>query len=128
MSSLPEYRNQFREKRKRLLIAMLGCECVWCGSTEDLQFDHIDAATKLFDISQRLDYRLEILEEELKKCQLLCASCHGRKTRQDNYVPHEVAHGTFSEYTNHGCRCDDCRKANAEYASNRRLKALSLRI
>lgn len=25
-----------------------------------------------------------------------------------------IPHGTLGGYTNHGCRCDDCRRANRE--------------
>lgn len=28
--------------------------------------------------------------------------------------PHVVQHGTLNEYKNFGCRCDECRAANAE--------------
>lgn len=31
-----------------------------------------------------------------------------------SYVARRTEHGTRSRYT-HGCRCDECRKANAEY-------------
>jgi hypothetical protein len=34
-----------------------------------------------------------------------------------------VKHGTRSKYVNDHCRCDDCRRANAEY-----MRALSRRI
>lgn len=30
-------------------------------------------------------------------------------------MPRIPNHGTCSEYRNHACRCDDCRKANTEY-------------
>jgi hypothetical protein len=33
-----------------------------------------------------------------------------------------IAHGTYSKYTNHKCRCDDCRKAWTEYTRQRRRK------
>jgi hypothetical protein len=26
-----------------------------------------------------------------------------------------IPHGTYSGYTNHGCRCDECRQANSAY-------------
>lgn len=32
----------------------------------------------------------------------------------------ESWHGTRSGYTNHGCRCRPCRKANSEYMAERR--------
>jgi hypothetical protein len=27
-------------------------------------------------------------------------------------------HGTYTSYTNHGCRCDDCRAANRRYQAS----------
>lgn len=32
-----------------------------------------------------------------------------------------MTHGTYTTYQNHGCRCDECKKANHEhYAQHRR--------
>lgn len=36
-------------------------------------------------------------------------------------------HGDYSYYTNRGCRCDPCRKANAEYTARWRRKAIKSR-
>ena len=33
---------------------------------------------------------------------------------------HDVRHGTTSEYSNYGCRCDDCKRAHSEYMRNSR--------
>lgn len=35
-------------------------------------------------------------------------------------VVHVVQHGTFNEYGNFGCRCDECKRASFEYQSLRR--------
>jgi 5-methylcytosine-specific restriction endonuclease McrA len=72
-------KRRYDERRARGL-AMLGGRCVRCGTTEDLAFDHIDPSTKLFDIADRMaQYQWERIVDELKKCQLLCSSCHGKK-------------------------------------------------
>lgn len=63
------------------LIDRFGGRCISCGSVDSLVFDHIDPTTKKFEISSGL-LRLD-LEDELRKCQLLCRSCHGRKTVAD---------------------------------------------
>ena len=59
-------------------------ECVHCGENDliVLEFDHIDRKTKTMNIALMINSRIkwELIEEELKKCQLLCANCHKRKT------------------------------------------------
>lgn len=50
--------------------------CVKCGSTENLEWDHIDPATKVFNIADSYLRSTEAIEAELKKCQRLCQSCH----------------------------------------------------
>lgn len=98
-----------RAARKAYAIAKLGGACISCGSTVDLQFDHIDPFTKRDAITRMLTLALSTLDEELAKCQLLCKPCHKIKTKgnNDQFVPAE--HGTAARYTKHGCRCEQCR-------------------
>lgn len=56
-----------------------GC-CKNCGSKESLQFDHIDESTKLYNISEMHYHSDKLFYDELDKCQLLCKTCHERKT------------------------------------------------
>jgi len=67
-------------KRKNILIEMLGGKCVDCGTTEKLQFDHINPLEKSFNIKCVLSERTF---KELKKCELRCANCHLEKTKND---------------------------------------------
>jgi len=48
-----------------------------------LEFDHVDPTSKKYVITRILDYPLEILLQELRKCQLLCPPCHEEKTELD---------------------------------------------
>ena len=53
--------------------------CMICGYNEDgskLHFHHRDKSTKLFGIGDALRYGPKKLQEEIDKCDLLCASCH----------------------------------------------------
>ena len=68
-------------ERKEVLIKMLGGKCECCGSTFNLQFDHIDPTTKSFSIAKK--YGCKEVFEEIKKCQLLCYKCHMKKTSED---------------------------------------------
>jgi flagellar biosynthesis GTPase FlhF len=73
-------RQNRKRKHKQYLIEMLGGKCVGCGTTKNLQFDHIDRTKKSFCIGSSLASKLEKLIDEAKKCQLLCESCHRHKT------------------------------------------------
>ena len=79
------------EERKKLLIEMLGGKCESCGTTKNLQFDHIDPTTKSFSIAKR--YRCKDVFEEIKKCQLLCYECHLKKTSEEWQVCRGVDKG-----------------------------------
>ena len=80
----PGYRRSYYRKRRSHLIDLLGGKCVICGSTERLEIDHIDPATKEFDISSMVLHTSEKhLTEELQKCQLLCRKCHIQKSKKD---------------------------------------------
>ena len=79
------------EERKKLLIEMLGGKCESCGTTKNLQFDHIDPTTKSFSIAKK--YMCPVVFEELKKCQLLCYECHLKKTSEEWQVCRGVDKG-----------------------------------
>jgi 5-methylcytosine-specific restriction endonuclease McrA len=74
---------KIRSNRKMFLIDILGGKCIKCGSIDNLEFDHIYPNTKSFTITHKLTRKIDILIDEIKKCQLLCYSCHKKKTAID---------------------------------------------
>lgn len=58
--------------------------CITCGELDIvvLEFDHVNCTTKKNSISAliRRGASLAVLQEEIKKCQVLCANCHRRRT------------------------------------------------
>lgn len=112
-----KYQVAWIAKRRKSWFAANG-PCVLCGSSRELQADHIDPAQK---VSHRVwSWKLARREAELAKCQVLCGKCHRKKTGGENRrVPD---HGVRSRYVSHGCRCDLCREAAAEYMRRWRAK------
>lgn len=82
-----EYSRNYYHSRKSELVRLLGGACKKCGDDSNLQFDHIDPASKNFSISKLLNFSKEVVLKELEKCQLLCQSCHIEKTKlfKDGY-------------------------------------------
>ena len=104
MRKSPALKNYY--KNKDAALAYLGGVCVVCGTTDDLEFDHIDPETKSFTIGSRIAQTpWSNLKDELDKCQLLCNTHHIDKHRSINI------HGTINGYSHHKCRCDLCKTA-----------------
>lgn len=108
MSSNATHQREWTRRRRREALGLLGGRCVRCGATENLEFDHIDPATKSFSIGEFGSHSWADILTELKKCQLLCNACHIDKTWADQRASRQ--HGTWAMYSNAGCRCDECRE------------------
>ncbi len=102
-----QYQNELYKKRRTQYILENG-PCANCGSNENLQIDHIVArintnkqtvkSSAIWGLSEKKR------KKELKKCQILCRSCHQKKT----YVDLDCGQHGVSLYKK-GCRCNVCR-------------------
>lgn len=126
----PGYHREYQKRRYAARMAeareILGGRCVKCGCAEGkLDIDHIDPATKTASLSSMHLLKREKWLEELAKCQLLCASCHGRKTATVDHPNGgrnrwtEIKHGTLHAYQAYACRCEECREARRRYRAAR---------
>jgi hypothetical protein len=88
------YQKEWIRKRRREFFA--DKMCARCGTTEDLELDHIDPATKV--TTAIWSWRAERRAEELAKCQILCHPCHREKTVENN----DNAHGESSSFAKLG--------------------------
>jgi len=71
------------ERATYLLEYFASHPCTDCGESDPvvLEFDHLDAETKLFNVGQALAYRRwQSILEEIEKCEVVCANCHRRRT------------------------------------------------
>lgn len=83
-AKMTAYMARYRERRRKWARNSLGGRCAVCGSEEELEFDHIDRATKLFAIGAMWQMSWSMLTAELAKCQLLCKEHHLEKSKQEN--------------------------------------------
>lgn len=82
-----DYNNYMREymlrryyRRRGEAIEKLGGQCKSCGTTDDLEFDHIDPDQKEYSIAKIFTSGSEgKVQAEVAKCQLLCTDCHKKK-------------------------------------------------
>lgn len=93
--------------------------CQECGSTENLQVDHIDRTTKTIHTGHIWTRKKIYRDKELAKCQVLCIDCHDKKTGRENTT---WQHGTISGYMRYKCKCIECRRAYRVYRHERYIK------
>ena len=68
-----------RQRYKDRIVQVMGGKCQCCGYSKyngALELHHINPKEKEFSISTKTYIAWERLENELKKCVLLCANCH----------------------------------------------------
>lgn len=97
-------RNRIASRKIEAMI-LLGGVCAVCGTSDDLEFHHIDPESKEIELRRLFVYSWERLLLELYKCQLLCEECHKSK-----HVRKSVC-GTERAY-HYGCRCVACKRAH----------------
>ena len=119
---LQDKQNLWLRERRDKYVKLLGGVCVDCGTTERLEFDHVDPALKSFDINAKIKCKESLLLPELQKCVLRCKVCHSLKTNRDKrarIIP--KPHGTPGRYRQ-GCKCALCLAAEVERTRAVKLK------
>lgn len=84
-----EINNHKRNLRKRRIYEHFGGCCVKCGSTDNLEVDHINPAHKKSKQSfYAMGFDKVIAEED--NLQLLCHDCHKKKSHAQKQVAYEL--------------------------------------
>lgn len=83
---------QRREEVKAAVDKLKDVPCADCGNRFPpvaMDFDHIGPKMKSIATMVSQAYRLELIIEEIKKCEKVCACCHRIRTakRKDNHAP-----------------------------------------
>ena len=81
-----DYQRSWMVERKRRALNYLVNQCVYCGTTKNLEIDHVEPTSKTCPIAGLLSHKWETVVAELDKCQVVCHDCHVRKTKTDGSV------------------------------------------
>lgn len=115
--------------KKIKMLELVGTTCKVCGASENLQIDHIDPASKSFNIAKFWGRKWEFLLPELLKCQTLCKDHHLEKSISNKELGGgqnrltDADHGSVWGYTGpRKCRCELCKSAKREYEKKRLSK------
>lgn len=82
------FKERAAERRKMLADIKLAQGCARCGYNEHpaaLHFNHLDPTTKSFRIGSQVSRSWAKLEEEMAKCEVLCANCHAIHTLENDH-------------------------------------------
>ncbi len=69
------------QRRRKMIVEYFGGKCPKCGYDKNyaaLVFHHKDPSTKSFKLDARhlANSSQKVIEEEVLKCEMLCANCH----------------------------------------------------
>lgn len=116
MANSNAYMNEYMKKRYRerraLAFFILGNKCVECGTTENLQIDHIFPFEKAFNFGKLWNINEKDFRAELNKCQLLCKDCHKKKSAEETSY-------TNSKPQKKTCKCKREFDNHAKYAGHK---------
>jgi len=78
------HRQETREKIRGIIAETKAVPCMDCGGSFPvvcMDFDHRDPGTKNHNVSDLVKVgSVRILEEEIAKCDIVCANCHRIRT------------------------------------------------
>lgn len=90
-------RDQYMKKKRVITDIKLEHGCEQCGWGKHkfpkkwrehvaliLEFDHIDPATKLYNVSDMSHKSWDAIHEEIAKCRVICKRCHVKHTGEQN--------------------------------------------
>lgn len=111
MKTKNDYSRILIYSKKIKAINQLGGQCKTCGDNNifHLTFHHLNLNEKEYNISEILKNRWSKINNELKKCILLCHNCHNELHGIDNYEESRfnVNKKMFLEFKNVGS-CNTC--------------------
>ena len=83
LKSVRESGQRLRKRARDLIHKLKDIPCMDCGVEYPhyvMDFDHRDPSTKFKTIARMVGYSLKRVQEEIDKCDVVCANCHRIRT------------------------------------------------
>lgn len=78
---ISDFRNKTLVENRRKEWFKVNSPCKHCNSWDNLELDHMDPSTKTVKVTSNIwHWNIERRLKELSNCQILCNSCHKKKT------------------------------------------------
>ena len=77
------FARQLQQQRQEFVVRAKSKPCLDCHiqyASWVMQFDHRDPSTKKFSLARPLTRNFNKLQEEIDKCDVVCANCHATRT------------------------------------------------
>ena len=81
-------RNGTNRKKRDMIRDAKNVPCADCGKSFPyyvMDLDHLPGHEKKFQLGKYLQHKLADIEDELKKCEAVCANCHRFRTHNRGY-------------------------------------------
>ena len=89
-----DYQKARREKLNQIKLEKGCSRCGYNKHPAALHFDHRDHTQKTFNISQDPKRSWKSIEEEIAKCDVLCANCHSVRTHEEQHIYYSARLGS----------------------------------
>lgn len=113
------YQLERYHRRRAEAIRILGGRCVVCGTTDDLEIDHINWRDKSFHIGRLWSIAYDRFLDEISKCQLLCEDHHKEKSSHESLDRRPITHGKEWAAIHYQCQCEECIEFKELYLQER---------
>lgn len=83
---ISKYKYPCLERNKQIIILAKDKPCEICGikyNTWQMHFDHLKPQNKKANVGTLIGSSEKTIDDEIKKCQVICVMCHRRKTKRD---------------------------------------------
>lgn len=123
-----EYQRLYNQRHRLRGIELLGGQCTICGNLDDAELifrykDWQEEAGHIPVLNWGIAWK-RLVDMMAHDYDLICRGCRSQE------LADAVPHGSDTKYSDHGCRCDECKAAHAAYnlpysrARKKRLKAM----
>ena len=86
------------ERNKGVIIAAKSKPCVDCGNSYHhtvMDLDHLPGVDKKFRLAEQNHLSVKKVQDEIDKCEVVCANCHRIRTWNRSHITNQILGGVW---------------------------------